>query len=66
MAFTAEQKRAYRSRPEVQAAEREHNKRWRYDNKKRLAEYRRAYRRGVRARGSSTTTTQDPLDGSPN
>jgi hypothetical protein len=46
MAFTPEQKRAYRAaKPEVQAAERQYNKSWRIQNRQRLAEYRRAYRR---------------------
>jgi hypothetical protein len=65
MAFSAEQKRAYRAKPEVQAAERQYNKAWRDQNKKRLAEYRRAYRRGLVASRSSTTTSDasnaDPL-----
>jgi hypothetical protein len=60
MAFTAEQKKAHRAKPGVQATERQYNKAWRDQNKKRLAEYRRAYRRGVVARGSSTTTSDMP------
>ena len=60
MAFTAKQKRAHRAKPEVQAAERQYNKAWRDQNKKRLAEYRRAYRRGVVSSRSTTTTSDVP------
>ena len=56
MAFSAEQKRAHRAKPDVQAAERQYNKAWRDQNKKRLAEYRRVSRRGVVSNRSTTTS----------
>jgi hypothetical protein len=60
MAFNAEQKQAHRAKPEVREQERQYNKAWRDQNKKRLAEYRRAYRCGVVASRSSTTTRDVP------
>ena len=64
MAYTKEQKRAWRQRPEVRA----YNKAWRDQNKKHIAEYMRDYRRKVSGGSPSSTTTRpdlpDAVDGS--
>jgi hypothetical protein len=46
VAFTAEQKREHRAKPEVQAKQRAYKRSWDQENKQRRTEYMRQWRRG--------------------
>jgi hypothetical protein len=53
VAFTAEQKREHRAKPEVQAKQRAYKRSWDQENKQRRTEYMRQWRRGLPASGAS-------------
>jgi hypothetical protein len=57
MAFTSEQKRAWRARPETQQREREYKANWDRANREQRAAYQRAYRSGKVGGGSVNHTT---------
>jgi hypothetical protein len=56
MAFTAQQKRAHRAKPEVQARERAYKANWDTTNKYERAAYQRAYRARQRRAGALNGT----------
>jgi hypothetical protein len=60
MAFTAEQKKAWRNKPEVQARQANYNAEWDRANREQRAAYQRAYRSGKVGGGSSTTPPTPP------
>ena len=65
MAFTSEQKKRYRERPEVQAKQREYKKAWNETNKAHINKYMRdRYRE--RVEGGSTTKQTGLFDGDTN
>ena len=63
MAFTSEQKRQWRNKPEVQARQAEYKRKWNAENKQRRAQYMRDHRAGKVGRGSTTTPTQSTTTG---
>ena len=63
MAFTGEQKRQWRNKPEVQARQAEYKRKWNAENKQRRAQYMRDHRAGKVGRGSTTTPTQSTTTG---